>query len=98
MDTANMPKLIEYRDLTPELRAVKTELRKETRRDSYGNTHEWTIWHKAPGYERAGSVARLVSRELWGLTTIIDGNSHGAWLRSLAEIEELIGFKGERIA
>jgi hypothetical protein len=95
LDVKNMPHMIEYHQLNPDHTSVKTELRRETRVDSYGNKHEWTLYHKTPGYECAGAAMRLVSRECWGVITRIDGSTCGAWVKTLAEAEWLLGLKGE---
>lgn len=78
METATRPKyVVEYSQVGDNW-SHTTTLAKGTRHYGYKDdlVHEYTLSHRSPGYESAGSMARWTD-ERWSVLFVCDGATHG---------------------
>ena len=77
-------KTAEYGEIKDQTSSKETTLKK---RNNGGRTYR--LVHRSPGWEPAGSMARLRETESWSVLFYLDGAQHGRGFSSLADAETL---------
>ncbi len=77
-------KIAEYSEVEDKPSSKETTLKK---RNNGGRTYR--LVHRSPGWECAGSMARLRETECWSVLFYLDGAQHGRGFSSLKDAESL---------
>lgn len=75
-------KTVEYADVTPETRSKVTTIKTAVR------GCEYRLVHRSPGWERAGSMARIRENECWSVLFEMNNATHGQSFGTLVEAEK----------